>query len=216
MSFVTTSRNRAFVQTVLAPDAAEIAARETEIQRRVKQEVAKLRDAAVTEAKEAGEAAARAAMAPQREKLVQTLAVLEQAMAQLAAPLALKEQDLTELVLDMGFQLARHIAGGASGNARAKLAGLVTNLLREAAAERESRQTLRLHLHSSDVATLREKLPCEMLELVPDDSITPGGALLELLNDEGDRQDKAEWDARLESRFSTLRAGLGLPGDPAA
>ena len=34
MSFVTVSRNRNFVQAVLAPDAAAIAAQEAEIQRR--------------------------------------------------------------------------------------------------------------------------------------------------------------------------------------
>ncbi|MDE2319918.1 MAG: hypothetical protein KGK02_09505 [Rhodospirillales bacterium] len=216
MSFITTSRNRNFVQTVLAPDTAEIAAREAEIQRRVKLEVAKLRDAAFAEAKDAGEAAARAAMAPQQEKLGRILAILEQAAAQLVVPLALAEQDLAELVLDMGFQLARHIAGGESGNARAELAELVKALLKEAAAERGPRQTMRLHLHPSDIPALRDKLPEAALALVPDDSITPGGALLELLAEDGDRLDKAEWDARLESRFTALRAGLGLPGETAA
>ena len=216
MSFVTSSRNRNFVQAVLAPDTAEAAAREAEIQRRVKLEVTKLRDAALAEAKEAGEAAARAAMAPQREKLVRTLAILEQAAAQLAAPLALAEQDLAELVLDMGFQLARHIAGGESGNARTELARLVKTLLKEAAAERGPRQTMRLHVHPSDIPALQEKLPGEALALVPDDSITPGGALLELVAEDGDRLDKTEWDARLESRFTALRESLALPGETAA
>ena len=184
MSFVTISRNRNFVQAVLAPDTVE--------------------------------AAARAAMAPQREKLVRTLAILEQAAAQLAAPLALAEQDLAELVLDMGFQLARHIAGGESGNARTELARLVKTLLKEAAAERGPRQTMRLHVHPSDIPALQEKLPGEALALVPDDSITPGGALLELVAEDGDRLDKTEWDARLESRFTALRESLALPGETAA
>ncbi len=70
MSFVTVSRNRNFVQAVLAPDAAAIAAQEAEIQRRVKQEVAKLRDTVMAEAKAAGEEATRAALMPQQEKLV--------------------------------------------------------------------------------------------------------------------------------------------------
>ena len=216
MSFVTSSRNRNFVQTVLAPDTAEIAARDAEIQRRVKQEVAKLRDTTMAEAKEAGEAAARAAMVPQHEKLARMLSLMEQGVDQFVAPLALKEQDLTELVLDMAFQLARHIAGGESGNARAELAGLVKCLLKEAAAERGPRQTMRLHLHPSDIPALREQLPGEALALVPDDSITPGGALLELVAEDGDRLDKTEWDARLESRFTALRESLALPGETAA
>ncbi|MDE1905489.1 MAG: hypothetical protein KGH75_03450 [Rhodospirillales bacterium] len=216
MSFVTASRNRNFVQTVLAPDTAEIAARDVEIQRRVKQEIAKLRDTAMSEAKEAGEAAARAAMAPQREKLARMLSVMEQGAAQFAAPLALKEQDLAELVFDMALQLARHIAGGESGNARAELAGLVKNLLKEAAAERGPRQTMRLHLHPSDIPALRDQLPGEALALVADESITPGGALLELAAEDGDKLDKTEWDARLESRFTALQARLALPGETAA
>lgn len=212
MSFVTVSRNRNFVQTVLAQDAAEIAAQEAEIQRRVKQEIAKLRDTATAEAKAAGEEAARAAMGPREAKLAQRLGVLEQAIAQLAAPLAQKEHDLAELVLDMALLLARHIAGGESGDARTELPGLVKTLLQEAAAERGSRQILRLRLHSSDIPILQDILAGEALEMLPDDSITPGGALLELLTDDGDRLDKAEWDARLESRFTTVRSALTLHG----
>jgi flagellar assembly protein FliH len=216
MSFVTVSRNRNFVQAVLAPDAAAIAAQEAEIQRRVKQEVAKLRDSAMAEAKATGEEATRAALVPQQEKLAQTLAVLEQAIAQLAAPLAQKEQDLAKLVLEMAFLLARHIAGGESGDAKTELASLVKNLLQEAAAERGPRQSLRLRLNPSDISLLKGRLPEESAALVADDAIAPGGALVELLTEDGDRLDKAEWDAGLESRFATIRAALSLPGkDPA-
>lgn len=211
MSFVTISRNRDFVQTVLARDAADIAAQDAEIQRRVKQEVAKLRDAAKAEAKAEGEEAARAAMAPQQAKLAQFLALLETCLAQLAAPLAQKEQDLAGLVLDMSFQLARHIAGGESGLARVELAGLVKTLLQDAASEHGPRQSLLLHLHPSDVPLLSGKLPEGLLKLMPDDTITPGGALLEWLVEETDRLNKAEWDARLESRFTALRSPLALP-----
>jgi flagellar biosynthesis/type III secretory pathway protein FliH len=218
MSFVTVSRNRAknFVQTVLARDAAEIAAQEAEIQRRVKQEVAKLRDAALAEAKTEGEEAIRAEMAPQQEKLIQALAVLENSIAQLAAPLAHKEEELAGLVLDMAFLLARHIAGGESGNAKAELARLVKTLLQEAAKERGPRQSMRLHLNPSDLSTLKGQLAEETLALVPDDSIAQGGALLELLTEEGDRLDKAEWDAKLENRFTTIHAALALPGKDTA
>ncbi len=216
MSFVKISRNHDFVQTVLARDAAEMAAQEAEIQRRVKQEITKLRDTTMAEVKAAGEAAARIETALQREKLARALTLLEQTAEQLVAPLALKEQDLAELVLDMAFQTARHIAGGVSGNARAELAGLVKTLLQETATERGPKQSLRLYLHPSDLSTLKGLLPDETLMLVPDDGITPGGALLELQTDDGDRLDKAEWDARLESRFTALRAGLALPGDDMA
>ena len=49
-----------------------------------------------------------------------------------------------------------------------------------------------------------------------DESITPGGALLELTAEDGDKLDKTEWDARLESRFTALRESLALPNDNAA
>ncbi len=116
----------------------------------------------------------------------------------------------------MAFLLARHIAGGESGNAKTELAGLVKDLLQEAAAERGPRQSLRLRLNPSDISTLKGKLPEESAALVADDAIAPGGALVELLTEDGDRLDKAEWDASLESRFATIRAALALPGkDPA-
>lgn len=213
MSFVTVSRqrNKEFVQTVLAKEAAEIAAQEAEIQRRVKQEVAKLKENTIAEAKEAGEAAARAVMVPKEEKLTQAIAALSQAINQLSAPLAEKEQALAELVLDMAFQLACHIAGGESGQARTELAGLVTKLLRDAAADQSNRQTLQIRLHPTDLQIVQEKLPTTSAKLVADDSLTPGGALVELQAHGGDPLEKTEWDARLESRLEAIRAALSLP-----
>lgn len=216
MSFVTISRNRDFVQSVLARDVAEIAAQEAEIQRRVKQDVAKLREAAAAEARDEAQAAARAALQAQQEKLATAIESLEQAAAQLAAPLARKEQDLAALVLEMALLLARHIAGGESGNASTELAGLVRHLLQEAAAERGPRQTLRLRLNAADLSVLQGKLSEDGLTLTADDAITPGGAMLELLTEDGDKLDKTEWDASLEGRFAALRTALALPGkDPA-
>ncbi len=77
MSFVTISRNKTFVQNVLSQDAAEIAAQEAEIARRVRQEVAKLREAAEAEARTAGEAAIRSAMAPRAAALETAIAAVQ-------------------------------------------------------------------------------------------------------------------------------------------
>ncbi|MGE4481062.1 FliH/SctL family protein [Acidocella sp.] len=216
MSFVTVSRQKSFVQTVLTPDTAEIAEREAEIQRRVKQEISKLRETTMAEAQKAGEAVALAAMLPKETRLAQTVAALEQASAQLAAPLAQKEQDLAGLVLEMAFLLARHIAGGESGDARQELAALITPLLQEAATERGARQSIKLRLHPSDVPALESRLNLENILLTADDTIAPGGAMIELLTQNGDPLDRTLWDATLSNRLAALRAALALPGKEAA
>lgn len=210
MSFVTISRGKSFVQTVLSQDAAGIAAQDAEIARRVRQEAAKWRDAAEGEGRAAGEAAARAAMAPRAAALDSALAALAGAAAQLVAPLAQKERDLAELAVELAFLLARHISLGAETSQTA-LQGLVTKLLDEAAAERGARQVLRLRLNPADQLQLDGKLPPETAQLVADEKIAPGGAVVEIITPDGDPVDKIEWDATLQGRLETIRAALGLP-----
>ena len=209
MSFVTISRNKAFVQSVLSQDAAEIAAQEAEMARRVRQEVGKLREAAEAEGWAAGEVSLRTAMAPRAAALETAIAALREAAAQLAAPLAQKERDLAELSVELAFLLARHISLGADAG-QGGLHALVTKLLDEAAAERGARQMLRLRLNPADQLQLDGKIPPDSAELVADDKIAPGGAMVEIVTPDGDPVDRIEWDATLHGRLETIRAALGL------
>ena len=214
MSFVTVSRrkNQAFVQAVLAQDAADLAAQEAEIARRVRQEVTKLRDKAEAEAIAGAQAAAQAELAPRQAALETAIAALQEATAQLAAPLAQKERDLADLVTELGFLLARHIIGAEATASPASLQALVTRLLDEAAAERGPRQSLRLRLNPADCAHLAAHLPADTAALCADDKIAPGGAVVELIAPEGDPLDRVEWDATLPGRLDAVRTGLDLPG----
>ena len=209
MSFVTISRNKTFVQHVLSQDAAEIAAQEAEIARRVRQEVAKLREAAEVEARAAGEAAIRAAMAPRAAVLETAIAAVQEVAAQLAAPLAQKERDLAELSVELAYLLARHISLGTDAS-QGGLQTLITKLLDEAAAERGARQMLRLRLNPADQLQLDGKIPPDSALLVADDKIAPGGAMVEIVTPDGDPVDKVEWDATLHGRLETIRTALGL------
>jgi hypothetical protein len=211
MSFVTVSRNRnkAFVQSVLSQDAAEIAAQESEIARRVRQEVAKLRDTAEAEARAAAETAARVVMAPREAILDSAIAALSEAAVQLTAPIALKERDIAELAIELAFLLARHISLGADVT-QAGLHGLVTKLLDEAAAERGARQVMRLRLNPADFLRLDGEISADAAQLVADEKVAAGGAMVEIITPDGDPVDKVEWDATLHGRLETIRAALGL------
>ncbi|WP_298215975.1 FliH/SctL family protein [Acidocella sp.] len=214
MSFVRASRQReTSVQHVLTADTAELAARDAEVQRRVKQEVARLRESVMAEAKAAGEMAAQEQMALSQAALAQALSALAEAQRQMEAPLAVLEDHLAELCVEMAFLLARHIAGGESGSARAELAGLVKRLLHDAAAEAGPGQTLLLRLNPADAARLQPALAGREVKIIADDAISPGGALVEMRNAAGDPLDRTEWDARLENRLAAIRAALDLPGD---
>ncbi|NNM56475.1 FliH/SctL family protein [Acidocella sp.] len=213
MSFVTASRGRAktFVQAVLAQDTASLAETEAEIARRVRQEVARLREKSESEARAEAETQIRAAMEPQAAALTAAIAALQAAWAQLAAPLAQKERDLADLVTELSFLLARHITGVESQTNPASLQSLVTRLIAEAAAERGPRQSLLLRLNPADHAHLLALIPAETASLLADETVAQGGALVEIIAPDGDPLDKIEWDASLASRLETIRAALALP-----
>jgi flagellar assembly protein FliH len=211
MSFVTVSktRNKAFVEAVLAQDTANAAAQEAEMQRRVRAELAKARAAAESEGRAAGEAAARETLAPRLAAVETAAAALQAAWAQLEAPLAGKEQDLAGLVTELGFLLAKHIVGAEVWTNPESLRGLVAKLLDEAAAARGPRQELRLRLNPVDAEALKAHVPAETATLVPDAAVQAGGALVEIVTPEGDPVDKIEWDATLDGRLGTIQAALG-------
>jgi flagellar biosynthesis/type III secretory pathway protein FliH len=211
MSFVTRSRGKDFVQAVLAQDAAIIAAQETEISRRVRVEVTRQRAQAEAAGRAQGEAEAREAMAPDAAALKTAIAALGVAWAQLAAPLAQKEHDLADLVTELSFLLARHITGTEAQTNPASLHGLVTRLIAEAAAERGPRQSLLLRLNPADHAHLSPLIPAETANLLADEKIVQGGALVEIIAPDGDPIDKIEWDATLKGRFTAIRDALSLP-----
>jgi flagellar assembly protein FliH len=215
MSFVTISRGKAFVDAVLSLSAAEIAEREAEIARRVRQDVGRLRDRTEAEARAAGEAAARAALAPEQAALAAAASAFTQASAQLAAPLAQKEHEIAELVTELAFLLARHIIGAEASSNPASLQHLVTQLLAEAAAERGPRQTLLLRVNPADQAHLAAHIPAETASLLADANIAQGGALVEIITQDGDPIDKIEWDATLQGRLETIRQALALPPEVA-
>lgn len=213
MSFIKISSARLVTSPPRSsPDPTTLQVIQTaEIDRQVTSRLAALHDEIAAKAKQAGEAEAQASLSVHSAQLAQTMAALNQAIAQLATPLAEKEQELADLVLDMAFQLARHIAGGQSGHAREDLFPLVSGLLNEAGTERRTGQKLRLSLHPSDLETVRaQALACEA-EIQEDESLTPGGAVIELLGQSQDPLDKTVWDARLESRLAATRSALALP-----
>lgn len=217
MSFVTVTRSRgkAFVQAVLAHDAASIAAQEAEISRRVRAEVNRLRMQAEAEGRAQGESEARNALAPDAAALKTSIAALSEAWNQLAAPLAQKEHELAALVTELSFLLARHITGVEATTNPAGLQGLVTRLIAEAAAERGPRQTLLLRLNPADHAHLAPFIPAETAQLLADESIAQGGACIEIITPEGDPIDKIEWDATLKGRFTAIGDAISLPGSAA-
>lgn len=209
MSFVLVPREK--TRNKIEPQATPVldeAALEQEVQRRVKAELDKLRQSTITEAKTAAEEAVRNAALPLEQQFQQALSALEDATAQLTTPLARKEQYLAELSLDMAFQLARHIIGVTVTQDREPLLTLLTDLLHEASAERMPQQSLTIRLHPADLSVIKEKLPETGFSFTADNSLSPGGALVELTQKNADPLDKTEWDARLESRLGIVQKAL--------
>ncbi len=214
MSFVVVSRQRHknFVQAVLSQDSAALAEQEAELNRRVRQEVARQRTRLEAEARAQAQQAAQATLAPELAALQTATAVLQSAAAQLTAPLAQKEQDLAALVTELGFLLARHILGVEAASHPAGLQNLVAKLLAEATLARGPRQRLLLRVNPADQAHLASHVPPEAADLLADECISQGGVRLELATPDGDPLDRVEWDATLESRLDAIRTALSTTG----
>lgn len=209
MSFVLVPRSKP--QDKIEPQPApaiDEAVLEQEIQRRVKGELDRLRQSTIAEARTATEEAVRNAALPLEQQFQQALSALEDAAAQLTTPLALKEQYLADLSLDMAFQLVRHIIGVTVTQDREPLLKLITDLLREASTKRMPQQSLTIRLHPADLSVIKEKLPESDFSFTADNSLSPGDALVELTQNNADPLDKSEWDARLESRLGIVQKAL--------
>jgi flagellar assembly protein FliH len=207
MSYVMARRQSAqAVQPEPAVDeAAEV------VERRVSEEIARLRVAAEAEGRAAGEQAGHAAAQAATASLAApAIKALQEAWNQLGAPLRQREQDVAALVTDLAFQLARHIVGVEVTTNAEGLRALVTQLLQEAAAERASHQRIVVRLHPADHTVLEKLLVLEDGRLIPDPAIGRGGAMVELVAPEGDPLNRIEWDASLEARIAAVRDALGL------
>jgi flagellar assembly protein FliH len=187
----------------------------SEVARRVRQEVARLRAEASAAGRADAEAAAHvAAQAQFAEALAPAVAALQEAWAQLASPLAAQEEALAELVTDLAFSLCRHLLGGEADADRAALRDLVTRLIAEAASERGARQAIVLRLNPADHDALQNVALPPGAMLLADIAIKRGGALVEIVEPDGDPIDRIEWDATLETRLEALQEELGLTRRP--
>ncbi|MDE8349103.1 MAG: FliH/SctL family protein [Acidocella sp.] len=194
------------------PDEAAKAERETErkaeMAAMVQCEIIKLRARAEMEGRKAGEDEAK--------RVLQSAAsALQDAWAQLEAPLAKKEQDLAELVTDLAFELARHIIGSEVTASAASLKKLVAKLVGEAAAERREGQNILVRLNPVDHAAINNVADIENLNLLADPKISRGGALVEIFLPGAESSDKITWDATIEARIATIKATLALNKAPA-
>jgi flagellar assembly protein FliH len=213
MSFLVIPRNRPNGGVVTGNGAAAAdEARASEIAQAVRAEVARLRAAAEAEGQARGEAEGKALLQAQAETLAGAEEALRAAWRQLAAPLAEREQDLADLILELAFELARHVVGLEVASNPAGLKSLVARLIQEAAAERGPKQSLVVRLNPADHEAIEPIMALDNAHLLADAAVAQGGALVEIIAPSGDRLDKTEWDATVAARVAALRQALSLDG----
>ncbi|HQT63556.1 MAG: hypothetical protein B7Z75_07110 [Acidocella sp. 20-57-95] len=203
---------------VIEPEILDTVRQTEEIDLRVQQELARCRAAAEAEGRSVGLAAGRQEgwQEGRREataEMQSASAALRDAWSQLAAPLAQKERDLAALVTDLAFELARHIVGSEVKASAASLQTLVTDLILEAATECKPGQTILVRLHPTDHAVIVGTTDVATVNLLADGKITQGGAMVEILNPDGDASGQPSWDATLEARIDAIRTSLALNRD---
>ncbi len=193
--------------------SAQAAARETEIRLRVEQQLARLRADAEAEGRAKGQDEGyKAARAAHDAALSAAVAALHEAVRQLEAPLAGREQELADLTIELAFILARHVVGIEITTEPDSLRALVGRLLQDAAVECGPRQSISVRLNPDDHRILEPVAYIDKASLLADAAIDRGGAIVEIVAPEGDPIDKIEWDGTLEARFDTMRDALALTG----
>lgn len=170
-------------------------------------------NAGYSEGREEGQEAARQAgeQTRQAEK-----AQLKAVLAALVQPLEAIREDLADGVTDGAQALARLIVGANLELDRSLIRHTVTQILDEAATNKGPGARLRLRVAAADrpateamIDTRRaDDLPVDIVE---DDQLGPGDVQATLLHDNGDPANQVEWDARLETRWDTIRQALKTP-----
>jgi len=199
-------------QAVSDTGVATLVEIEEEISRRVRHEVSRILPKVEAEAVARGEAEGRAELAQEHNALASALLTLKETAGQLAAPLAKKEADLAELVIELAFILAHHVIGVEVSTRPASLLKLVNEVIAEATDEKSPRQSIILRLNPADYAHLRPLISEDVAIIEPSESIAQGGAVVEIVSPDGDPFNKVEWDATLRSRIGHLRDALGQDG----
>src|ERR1700740_2899767 len=155
MSYVIARRQPACAVPA-APAVDEVA---EAVERRVSEEIARLRAAAEAEGRAAGEQAGHAAAHAETASLAApAIKALQEAWTQLGAPLRQREQEMAGLVTDLALQVARPIIGVEVSVQAEGLRTLVAQLLQEAAAERTAQQRITVRLNPADHAVLEPLL----------------------------------------------------------
>lgn len=171
------------------------------------------RQAGYTEGQQKGLEAARQAseQARQAEK-----AQLKALIAALVQPLEALRDDIADSVTEGAQTLARLIVDATLSLDTSLIRHTVTQILDEAAANKGPGARLRLRVAAADrpatealIETRRaDDLPVDIVE---DDQLASGDVQATLLHDNGDPANQVEWDARLETRWETIRQALKTP-----
>lgn len=130
--------------------------------------------------------------------LLSAIAALESAREHLERQDALSVKDTERKAVELAYELCETIL-----EREVQRDGAVLDALERGVALLASREPSVVRCHESDVETLKEHLPSGSVRVVPDESVSKGGCIIEA--------GAAKVDARWESALSRVRETLGLP-----
>lgn len=129
--------------------------------------------------------------------LLSAIAALESAREHLEKQDALSVKDTERKAVELAYELCETIL-----EREVQRDGAVLDALERGVALLASREPSVVRCHESDVETLKSHLPSGSVRIVPDESVSKGGCIIE--------SGAAKVDARWESALSRVRETLGL------
>jgi flagellar assembly protein FliH len=131
-------------------------------------------------------------------RLHDAITALEHARSELERQDAISMRDAERKAVELAYELCETIL-----EREVSREGAVLESLERGVALLASREPSVVRCHEDDVETIRGSLPSGSVRIIPDDSVSRGGCIIEA--------GAARVDARWESALERVRESLGLP-----
>ncbi|WP_298285840.1 FliH/SctL family protein [Acidocella sp.] len=210
MAFVRKANKSEVLNVVLEANDALAADNEIEIDRRVKAELERLRQAAYGDGYTAGERAAKLEGQAYKQRLADIEEALGRAVDEIAAPLKNFEEGFEDIVLQSAFKIVEIC--GLSGVSVAENGRRVLKRIFAEISEFSFAKTVEVRLNPEDLAILAAEGGGHKVDYIGDEGVVKGGVSVEIFGLSGDQFQNVGWDGTIQAKLSLIRDGLDIFG----
>jgi flagellar biosynthesis/type III secretory pathway protein FliH len=208
MAFVRKSDRSDLLKTVVEAKDALSADNTAEIDRRVKAEVEKLRNAGYADGYAAGQEAAKLEIEAYRNRLANVEEALVSAVDELTAPIKSFEDVIEDIILKCAFRIVElcSLSGGSFQESGAR----VLEYIWHEVSGFSFAKRVEIRLNPEDLAILAAEPRDANVHYIGDKTVLRGGVVVEVFGQSNDPFQNIGWDASIQAKLALIRDGLGV------